>query len=470
MTLTAGTPNHKYSWNNGTSNPSLTLTESGVYAVTVTATEGCTAVDTIKLDIPQSLLQTNLTLVNPTCFAKCNGSISAVANGGFGAPYTYVWTTPTTQNLCAGNYKLTVTDPKGCKINAAATLTEPTKMAVKVVTTTPYNGFNVPCFDSKTGVAAAQATGGNGNYTYQWQTTPRRDSAAISGLKAGTYKILVLDEKGCQDSASVTLTAPNALIMAFETKNIRCFGEKNGAVTLKGVSGGVKPYITKFGEKTVGDSLARFENLAAGVYPLRITDGNQCLIADSIRLTEPPKMVPITTTDTLIHYGDDVPLFAGLLAPSVLTSLKWTSSRDSVGLVCDQCPSTLASPRVTTIFRALMTDSFGCPLKKDIIVQVDKNRKVFAPTAFSPNEDGNNDRFTVFAGKGTRRVLNIRVFNRWGSLVYTHQNPTMHDDSDGWDGMYHGQPVQTDIYIWMAEIEFEDGEKEIFKGDVALIR
>lgn len=470
LTLSAGVTGNTYAWNNGTSNPNLTISESGIYAVTATSTEGCIAKDTVKIDIPQTVLQTRLTTLNPTCFAQCNGSIVPTTTGGFGAPYAYKWTTSTTQNLCAGNYKLTVTDTKGCQITSAATLTEPAKITTKATATTSFNGFNLSCFDSNNGAATANTTGGNGNFKYQWQTTPRRDSATISGLKAGSYSVIVEDEKGCKDSATVVLTAPNALKMSFNAQNIRCFGEKNGIVTLKGVMGGVKPYVVQFAQKTVSDSLARFENLAAGIYPLQITDGNKCLIADSIKLTEPPKMVASTTTDTLIHYGDDVPLFSGLLPPSVLSSIKWSANRDSIDLKCDNCGATSASPRLTTIFRVFMTDTFGCSLRKDIIVQVDKNRKIFAPTAFSPNEDGNNDRFGVFAGKGTRRVLNLKVFNRWGSLIYTRQNPTMHDDSDGWDGTYNGQPVQSDVYIWIAEIEFEDGAKEMFKGDVALMR
>jgi gliding motility-associated-like protein len=442
LTLSAGTIVHNYNWNNGTTNPNLTVSQSGIYAVTATSTEGCVAKDTIKLDIPQTALQTSLAAVNPTCFAQCNGSVTPTTAGGFGAPYNYVWTTATTQNLCAGNYKMTVTDPKGCKITAATTLTEPTKMVVKASATTQFNGFNISCFDGNDGAATATATGGNGNFKYNWQTTPRRDSATISGLKAGSYKLIVSDEKGCKDSATVTLTAPAALKMGFDAQNIRCFGEKNGVVTLRGVVGGVKPYLVNFAGKTVGDSLKRFDNLSAGIYTLQITDGNKCLIADSIKLTEPPKMVPMTTTDTLIHFGDDVPLFAGLLA----------------------------SPRLTTVFNITMTDTFGCPLKKQIVVQVDRNRKIFGPNAFSPNEDGYNDKFAVFAGKGTRRILNLKVFNRWGSLIYTHKNPNMHDDTDGWDGTYNGQPVQSDVYIWIAEVEFEDGEKEMFKGDVALLR
>ncbi len=469
--LIAGTEPHTYNWNNGASSADLTVTKSGIYAVTVTSTEGCVVADTIKIDMPLSILQTTLAVIQPTCFAECNGSIVPSTTGGFGTSYTYNWTSATTQNLCAGNYKMTVTDAKGCKTTSEATLTEPPKMVVKAVATTQFNGYNVSCFDSKNGAISASATGGNGNFMYTWRGLPNIGaSSSISNLKAGTYNVIATDEKGCKDSASIMLTAPTALKTTYQVQNIRCFSEKNGVVTLGGVSGGVKSYIVKFGEKIVTNPLTRFENLTAGNYTLQVIDGNQCQIMDSISLTEPPKMVSLTTTDTLIHFGDDVSLFAGLLPPSVMSNIKWTTSRDSVGLKCDKCGITTASPRKTTIFHVLMTDKFGCNLKKDIIVQVDKNRKIFAPTAFSPNEDGQNDRFGIFGGSGTRRILNFKVFNRWGSLMYARQNPTMYDDSDGWDGTYNGQLLQTGIYIWIAEIEFEDGEREIFKGDVALMR
>ncbi|MBL7818553.1 MAG: gliding motility-associated C-terminal domain-containing protein [Saprospiraceae bacterium] len=470
LTLTAGTAGFTYNWNDGSSNPTITVRESGTYAVSVTSTEGCVSKDTVKIDIPQSRLKTDLTTVNPTCFAQCNGSISASTSGGYGAPYNYAWSTNSNQNLCVGNYKLTVTDPKGCKLTMVTTLVEPPKLAIKASVTSQYNGYGVSCSDSKNGTATALVTGGNGNYTYKWQDVPNGDSASVSSLKAGVYTLFVADEKGCKDSSKITVTAPAALKMAYQVKNIRCFGEKNGSVTLNGVQGGVKPFVVKFNQKAASDSFARFDNLAAGFYTLQITDGNQCTLNDSLQLTEPPKMIPVTTGDTAIHFGDDVPLFAGLQTPSVLTSVKWTTSRDSVGLDCNNCTTTFAAPRLTTIFKVTMTDSFGCQLNKDIIVQVDKRRKVFAPTAFSPNEDGQNDRFGIFAGSGTRRILYMKVFNRWGSMLFACQNPTMYDDTDGWDGTYKGQALPSEVYIWIAEIEFEDGEREVFKGDVALFR
>jgi gliding motility-associated-like protein len=179
----------------------------------------------------------------------------------------------------------------------------------------------------------------------------------------------------------------------------------------------------------------------------------------------------VTTADTLIHFGDNVPLFAGLTAPSVVSSIKWSANRDSIDLKCTTCPQASAAPRLTTLFRVTLVDSFGCSLKREIVVHVDKNRKIFAPTAFSPNNDGANDNFNLFSGAGTRRILTFKIFNRWGTMMFQRTNMLPLDAINGaWDGMFQGREASTDTYVWFAEIEFEDGEKEIFKGDVALLR
>jgi gliding motility-associated-like protein len=159
-----------------------------------------------------------------------------------------------------------------------------------------------------------------------------------------------------------------------------------------------------------------------------------------------------------------------LKAPSVVSSIRWSANRDSVGLTCLTCSETGASPRLTTIFKVTMTDSFGCSLKKEVVVHVDKRRKIFAPTAFSPNNDGENDNFCLYGGSGTRRILTFKVFNRWGTMMYQRSNLLPMDTANGWDGQFQGRDASNDTYVWVAEIEFEDGETEVFKGDVALLR
>jgi gliding motility-associated-like protein len=464
-----------YKWQDNSINRSFIARQSGNYAVTVTTTDGCSASDTIQVNIAPSRLIPTFVLQKPSCFGLCNGEINTAVTGGFGAPYSYRWANSNLVNasltgLCAKDYNVTITDSKGCVSANSVTLLQPSRVLLSAKIDSSFNGFSVRCAGDKNGSATASAVGGSGEFSYKWLTTPAQDSATARRLVAGSYVVVATDGNGCRDSAVVNLTEPKPLITDFQVQNIRCFGEKNGSVTLRQVSGGVRPYSIYFDDKTATGNSETFLNLKSGTYTLEVNDANKCQVNYPLNIIEPAKIQALTTVDTMIHFGDNVPLFATLKAPSVISSIQWSANRDSIGLTCTTCANALASPRLTTLFRVTITDSFGCSLKREIIVHVDKNRKIFAPTAFSPNNDGANDNFHLFGGTGTRRILSFKVFNRWGTIMYQQNNMLPTDTINGWDGLFQGREASNDTYIWIAEIEFEDGEKEMFKGDVALLR
>ncbi len=96
--------------------------------------------------------------------------------------------------------------------------------------------------------------------------------------------------------------------------------------------------------------------------------------------------------------------------------------------------------------------------------------KIFIPNAFSPNGDGFNDMFTVFPGPDVQEVVGIKVFDRWGGLVYEAAELSKSRYSDGWDGNTHGKPAQPGVYIYEVFIVFDDGKQRLVKGSVNLIR
>ncbi len=467
-----------YKWNNATTNRLLAIKNSGIYSVTVTSSMGCKAADTVKIDIPSTPVVANIIIKKPSCYGKCDGEVSANPNGGFGAPFTYRWSggrvTPTVVSRCVGDINVTITDAKGCKIETVATVGQPSKIEVTAWADTIYNGYAVRCANTQDGQAQVKPSGGAGNYTVVWQTNPLQTDRTATGLKADTtYKVFVFDKNGCGDSTTIELTAPPALKAEFSVRAPKCFGDKNGEITLSNVKGGVAPYTLVSGERRFAyDSTKpmKLTNLESGTYSVMASDANGCTQPQTLRVLDPPKLTLVSTADTLIHFGDEIVLYANVAYPSVLGDIKWTSSRDSVGLDCANCPTTKVSPRLTTFFRVVARDTFGCETKKEILIKVDKLRKIFVPTAFSPNEDGINDYLMVNSGRGTRKILTFSIFNRWGSMVHQLKNIVPNDDMMSWDGKFRGSELPSDIYIWFIEVEFEDGEKEIFKGDVSLVR
>ncbi|HRD81841.1 MAG TPA: gliding motility-associated C-terminal domain-containing protein, partial [Saprospiraceae bacterium] len=73
-------------------------------------------------------------------------------------------------------------------------------------------------------------------------------------------------------------------------------------------------------------------------------------------------------------------------------------------------------------------------------------------------------------GSNVAIVKSFYVFNRWGESMFELFNFQSNNPSYGWDGTHRTQRLNTGVYVYVAEVEFIDGEVVIFKGDVTLIR
>lgn len=87
------------------------------------------------------------------------------------------------------------------------------------------------------------------------------------------------------------------------------------------------------------------------------------------------------------------------------------------------------------------------------------------PNAFTPNNDGNNDKFRIIIN-GNIFLDELLIFNRWGQLVYEAPQ----NDMDGWDGRFKNENAASDTYVYKATLRYPDGRQEQLKGDVALLR
>ncbi len=96
--------------------------------------------------------------------------------------------------------------------------------------------------------------------------------------------------------------------------------------------------------------------------------------------------------------------------------------------------------------------------------------EVYIPTAFSPNADGINDLFTIYGGDEVKEIPRLRIFNRWGAMVFASTAIGAGSPGSGWDGQAGGQPAPAGIYVYQAHIIFDDGQLREVSGAVALVR
>jgi gliding motility-associated-like protein len=110
----------------------------------------------------------------------------------------------------------------------------------------------------------------------------------------------------------------------------------------------------------------------------------------------------------------------------------------------------------------IVSNEFGCYDTATKILEVKLPQSLYVPNAFTPNADGVNDYFMVM--KNNIKTLHIDIFNRWGEVIFSSDNPDFQ-----WDAHCKGEPVQADVYVY--RITAEGSEKEItLIGSVTVVR
>ena len=207
---------------------------------------------------------------------------------------------------------------------------------------------------------------------------------------------------------------------------------------------------------------------SAGNYPIQLIASNKLGCADTanmnINVAPPPTAIPVTDPITIIS-GASTQL--NMNYTGAIVSYNWLPS---TRLDCTNCPRPEANPQFTTKYSVTVTDRYGCMNKGNITVQVIcTGQNFFIPNTFSPNNDGSNDVFYL-RGTGIFRVKTLRIFNRWGEVVFENREVPVNSASAGWNGFYKGKPAQADVYIYQLEILCANGELIKYSGNIALIR
>ncbi|HKB44046.1 MAG TPA: gliding motility-associated C-terminal domain-containing protein, partial [Chitinophagaceae bacterium] len=140
-----------------------------------------------------------------------------------------------------------------------------------------------------------------------------------------------------------------------------------------------------------------------------------------------------------------------------------------ISLDCLDCLTPFANPRTTTKYTVQVQDKYSCVNKGNVTVQIVCDEKnFFIPNTFSPNGDGSNDIFYP-RGKGLFRIKSLRIFNRWGEVVFEKREFQANDPSSGWDGIYKGKKPVPDVYVYQVEIYCNNDQLIKLAGNVALI-
>jgi gliding motility-associated-like protein len=463
----------------------------------------------------------------------CSGNQTVAFNSIYNCPVAYEWNfgdpgsatyniaynkNPTHTFSAAGSYPVTlkVTDQSGQVIQST---TNVTVLGATAIVTSP-----ISCHDVSDGALNASGAGlpAGGVYAFEWNTSPPKQTSAITNRPAGNYTVTVSSANTCAATATVTLINPGILLHTVSINHETC-NQKNGTATIH-QSGGTAPY--RFTWNPTGSNTDSSSGLIAGNYTVYIIDAHQC--------TDTAKFAVLNINNIQLHIDTVVNIsctgrkdgrisvsgsggvngFTYTWTPAVARgSNAYNLPPGNYNVVVTDGGGCSASATIPIVEPPVFTISLGDDLvickdanlpispgayakyswqdssnassffinkagkywvrvesangciAADTINVIEDCHDIVFPSAFTPNGDRKND---VFRPLGTLTAMSdyrFSIFNRWGQLVYQTTN-----SHDGWNGKFNGVNAPAATYIWVAEFSFNHQPRRLLKGSIVLIR
>jgi len=457
-----GVPPYAFFWSGGATGPTRENLCSGTYTLTISDANNCQFSESFTLeDPPQLFAQTSL-LSGVTCFGDTDGKASVQINGN---AVSWLWDngeqTPEALMLSAGFHQVTVTDAIGCTAIGSVTIPGPAQpFSIQISLASP-----ITCFGDADGSLLAIPSGGYaGTLTVEWNTGS--GNLLIEQLPPGIYSLQATDPGGCSDVDTFTLISPEEIVPVLITTDASCTGQLlDGSVEVVSVSGGQPPF--QYGlDNSALISSPLFQNLPPDDYQVILQDANGCQKVFPATVFPPPPVGLQTDPEVTLRLGESIQLDILVAVPDIVIS--WLPPD---GLSCTDCPDPVASPVRDVTYTVTATDpNTGCSEEETVFVRIDPDREVYLPNIFTPNDDGVNDRFTVFSDLNVS-IPYLRIYDRWGNQIFERRNVQPNVLEDGWDGtLTSGKPAPSGVYVYLVEVLYADGVQRPVSGSVTLVR
>lgn len=363
-TPNGGTVPYQYQWSSNLigSGNMLNNIGAGVYAVTITDTNGCETQTAINVIEPAPLAISSLSSQAALCYSESTGSAQVSITGGTG-PYVFDWgvisgsqSTSTAINLSAGTYTVSIMDLNGCHLDSTVSVGQPSD-SLEILATP----IDVKCFGGDNGEFTTIVTGGTIPYTISFGPNVSNSSGMSAwNLAMGNYNAFVIDGNGCLDTVSVSISQPNTPISLSETAtDVSCHGYSDGEVSLI-AAGGTIPYSYQWDQNAFNQVGALANNLPMGNYWGVVTDGNGCQDSLSVWVNEPQPIALQVTPDDTICAQTNFNVEAFVTGGNGNYTYTWNNGLPNFDFHT-------VSTANSNVYSVSVTDGVGCPGQSGII-------------------------------------------------------------------------------------------------------
>ncbi|HIO71576.1 MAG TPA: PKD domain-containing protein, partial [Flavobacteriales bacterium] len=485
-----GTAPLTYTWNDTLQGNPVSSLGAGGYNLTVADQNSCEDYLSIIIAEPAELVISSI--ADTTICTGQSIDIWVSANGGTPG-FTYNWNNGlgnspihTVNPTVTTVYNVTIDDANGCT-SATETIT------VTVNPPLSLNALNISICLGDDATITATASGGNGGpYFYAWDNGATTSSQTISGITSNTTFLVTISDQCSPDvNGSVDVTVNPIPDASFTGYGIGC--EPYVFVGLPANAGTVpiQTWIWDFGD---GSPVSNDPDSVSHIYTtsgqytvtLVVISFNGCM--DTVVQPGIADVYGLPTAEFIMSQGTIPanPMVTSILSPTIdfnnasssnVDSLIWDFGDPNSGTdnsSNDPDPSHMYTDTGTyTVTLLVFTSVPGrCPDTVQHIVVIEGEYILFAPSAFTPNGDDDNDYFMPKGLGVDGEEFEMYIYDRWGDLIDKVTGVWSDDPNIGWDGHANeGESIaQNDVYVWLIRTQDFYGEEHEYIGHVTLLR
>jgi len=344
-----------------------------------------------------------------------------------------------------------------------------------IVNFSPSTKFTIDdtaqCFDINDFKLTDNSNGGS-TFSREWWVLPNNNignskvlNHSLTNAGKAQFMLKTITNKGCRDSLTREVIVLNNPVFNINGKSKYC---QNDTITLIATSlDNTLVYKWKMGNSPFlnGNPFTTVSNqIGSKNIIITATDNNNCITTQTFNNRVNIYGNPVPAIDTNVFaltLGINIEFIDITNIPKNASS--WSSTPFNGNSNNNKYVVNLTDSSHLTVSLSV-TDTNNCTgiTSKRYFFSIPN--KYFFPTAFSPNSDGHNENFGI-VGYNKVKKFSMKIFNRWGELIYQTNNP-----SDGWDGKNKGELVPQGDYLYDIAIVSIDGKIHYKKGMLTILR
>lgn len=354
------------------------------------------------------------------------------------------------QNLAPGEYLFKVRNEEGCESEFIVEIQAAPPIEINA------NVLDTKCTENN---GSIELITNDPNAIFSLDSIEFMLNNTFQNLSPGPYQLFVLDEYGCPYTIYDTIAESTLPIIDIDFKADETCEYKNGIINVS-AENGTGEYAF-FLNDTISQE-GNFTGLSADTYLIFVEDSDGCVDSIKTSLITTPG---IDLNPTLVHPECQIANGEIIIIASGGTG--------EFNYTLDNLP-TQSNPNFENLnfgsYIVEVTDELDCRAIAEVSLNIPQC-PIYIPNLFNPDLDSNNNTFQLQTyATYPVQILDYRIYDRWGNLIYYNENFPLHGVNGWWDGYFNGKLVEQGVYAYLITVLHENGVEQVFVGDVTLVR